>query len=370
MSRKHGELQFGSDSFLDVLCNLVGILILLMVIAGVRVSRAPVMILPRMTAVSASDIGGAEADAESPFHAVIDEPVVAGAPVEVETAVEPPPDDTSELSRAIADFEREQEQLTLEYHQNRDRLAAAFEQESAVGDRLAATRESLTATQRDLSTVRQAITTTTAELGQLRDQAVRLAEQVQSAQHQSPAQQIRHKITPVSKTVTGDELHFRLEQNRVAVIPLETLLKRLKDQIELRKEWLMKSRQHEGEVGPVDGFTLRYLVQRDNLSVVDELRYGSGMYRISVARWELEVDRSAVMETADQALRPGSRFYQALLEAKSESALTFWVYPDSFEAYGKLKSFCHDQNFLVAGRPLPAGVPIAGSPQGSRSSGQ
>ena len=94
------------------------------------------------------------------------------------------------------------------------------------------------------------------------------------------------------------------------------------------------------------------------------------MYRISVAHWQIDLDRDAVHEPVAQALKPGSRFYQALLEAKSESALTFWVYPDSFEAFMQLKAFCHEQNFLVAGRPLPVGVPIAGSPNGSRSSGQ
>jgi hypothetical protein len=106
------------------------------------------------------------------------------------------------------------------------------------------------------------------------------------------------------------------------------------------------------------------------MSVVDELRYGAGVYRISVARWQLDVDRDAIHEAVDQALRPGSRFHRALLEARSEAMLTFWVYPDSFEAFSRLKAACHEHNFLVAGRPLPEGVPIAGSPMGTRSAGQ
>ena len=45
MSRRRpkGELQFGSDSFLDVVANIVGILIILIVIAGLRVSQTPVV---------------------------------------------------------------------------------------------------------------------------------------------------------------------------------------------------------------------------------------------------------------------------------------------------------------------------------------
>ena len=43
MSRRRppAELQFGSDSFLDVVANIVGILIILIVIAGLRVSQIP-----------------------------------------------------------------------------------------------------------------------------------------------------------------------------------------------------------------------------------------------------------------------------------------------------------------------------------------
>ena len=35
------ELGFGSDSFLDVICNIVGILIILIVIVAVKVERQP-----------------------------------------------------------------------------------------------------------------------------------------------------------------------------------------------------------------------------------------------------------------------------------------------------------------------------------------
>ena len=44
MRRRGGrsELQVGNDSFLDIVANIVGILIILIVVAGVRVSRAPV----------------------------------------------------------------------------------------------------------------------------------------------------------------------------------------------------------------------------------------------------------------------------------------------------------------------------------------
>ena len=43
MSRRtrNDEIELGSDSFLDIIANIVGILIILIVIAGVKVSRQP-----------------------------------------------------------------------------------------------------------------------------------------------------------------------------------------------------------------------------------------------------------------------------------------------------------------------------------------
>ena len=72
----------------------------------------------------------------------------------------------------------------------------------------------------------------------------------------------------------------------------------------------------------------------------------------------------------DEALRPGSKFARRLQQAKAEASLTFWVYPESFPAFRKLQAAAHSAGFTVSGRPLPTGMPIAGSPHGSRSAGQ
>jgi hypothetical protein len=369
MSRRPaGEVQFGSDSFLDVVCNIVGILIILIVIAGVRVSRAPLLAIARQAVANS---GAGEPDAVSPFALVDEADDSAEPPLEPQFAVELPPDETPELERQLAALDGEQVALNRQLLQSLAELAKVKEREATLEEQIAAARAAFEQSQSELTATQQTVAATTAELAALRQQAAQLVAQIRAAQERQVAtQEIQHRITPVGRTVTDGELHFRIEQNRVSVIPLEPLLKRLKEQIERRKEWLAKSREHRAQVGPVEGYTLQYLVQRDNMSVVDELRYGSGMYRISVAQWELELDRDVITETAERALTPGSKFYQAVLEADSEAALTFWVYPDSFETYGKLKAFCHAQNFLVAGRPLPAGTPIAGSPSGTRSSGQ
>jgi hypothetical protein len=75
-------------------------------------------------------------------------------------------------------------------------------------------------------------------------------------------------------------------------------------------------------------------------------------------------------ETAEEALSVRSQFVQRLRLADPESVLTFWVYPDSYPLFRKLQKFARNEGFTVAARPLPHGMPIAGSPQGSRSAAQ
>ena len=151
---------------------------------------------------------------------------------------------------------------------------------------------------------------------------------------------------------------------------LEREVARLKEQIDRRKDWLVKTRQHQGQIGPAHGFTMNYLVRVDTLSGLEETRVGHGGYRISLSHWDINPEPETKGETEEVALKKGSAFYQSIIGAAPDTTLTFWVYPDSYQIYRKLQKFAHDHGFSVAGRPLPKGVPISGSPNGSKSAGQ
>jgi len=217
----------------------------------------------------------------------------------------------------------------------------------------------------------QAVAGLDAELASRRDQVQRLRFQLKKTKDsQPPAKQIRHKLTPIGSTVVGKELHFHVFRNRVSHVPLDDLLGRLRSQVLRQKGWLTKFNTHHGSVGPVAGFTMNYVVVRQRLSVVEELRQGRGMMRIGVSEWQLIPSRDIASETAEEALRPSSAFHRALLAADRNATLTFWVYPDSFDVYRTLQQVAQEEAFTVAARPLPFGIPISGSPNGSRSSGQ
>ena len=185
-----------------------------------------------------------------------------------------------------------------------------------------------------------------------------------------PVKAIRHKVTPIGRQVEGREMHFRISEGKVAYVPLEELLDRLKPEITRHKERLIKTHRHEGEVGPIDGFTMQYVVERQHLGVLEEMRAGQGMVRIQVTEWQILPEDNLPAETVEQALTRNSRFHRALRIADPGVNLTFWVYPDSYGVYRQLQEFAHESGFSVAARPLPPGVPIAGSPRGTKSTGQ
>lgn len=376
------EQQFGSDSFLDIVCNVVGILIILMVVAGVRASKVPVT-LPSMAVVDPIDVEPlptpAPALESQPLPVLIAEEETPPALAEPEPApipaeplpplppLEPAPElkaSAEELARELAGIESQEAAV-------QERLAAIRRQQATLAERLQTMTKQQASQADGLQSVERQRAATAQELEQLRRMAAQLAQMVRDRASEAPAaKKLEHRITPIGQVVTGKELHFRVLNNRVSVVPLERLIDRLKNQIDRHKEWLAKSRQQLGQVGPIEGYTMHYVVQRENASVVDELRMGPGVFRISVSEWRVEAERDVETETFSDALRNGSRFLTAINTAEPGSSLTFWVYPDSFEAFTELKAHCQQQNFLIAGRPLPMGIPIAGSPNGSRSTGQ
>jgi hypothetical protein len=382
MSRRTGrdEIAAGSDSFLDIVANIVGILIILIVVAGVRVSTAPVEVLDEIVAEAEPSVEVELADEEPAWPSAFDfEPAVAEVPVpapiepaEPEPAEPPSPTEPSpELVRLVAELQDELAMLKTEIASRKAEIEelASRERESnrrrdAISLDLETDAEVLDLKQRELGNVRAAL-----DEARARHRAAQARVEAEERQR-PPAREIRHKLTPVSRVVEGQEVHFHLAKGRVAHVPVQELTDRLKAQISRQKDWIAKFRKHQGVVGPVGGFTMMYVVERQQLSVVEELRHGSGVMRIGISEWQLHPDPDLPDETAAEALRPGSAFFRRLRMADPDATLTFWVYPDSFAVYRELQQFAHAEGFTVAARPLPFGVPIAGSPHGTRSAGQ
>ncbi|MFP6766177.1 MAG: hypothetical protein VB858_21265, partial [Planctomycetaceae bacterium] len=170
--------------------------------------------------------------------------------------------------------------------------------------------------------------------------------------------------------VTGEEIHFRISRGKISHVPVGELTGILKEQIQQNGSWLLKYNQHEGVIGPVDGYRLKYVVARERLSVVDELRSGPGAVRIGVSELVILPDSGLQEERVPASLQRGGLVDRRLNALSPGSPVTLWVYPDSFAEYRQVTAFARRNGFIVAGRPLPTGMPITGSTHGSKSVAQ
>ncbi|RLS53175.1 MAG: hypothetical protein DWH91_15075 [Planctomycetota bacterium] len=379
MARKqHKEQGFGSDSFLDVLANMVGILIILIVIVGMRVSRAPVFV-PEATV-----------EVLPAVPTVLDDPVELGPPQTLVWAVESPPlplppvkskplipapvaplappQDLVDASTAVQTDLTALRAHSTETEEEAQSLARRVGQQE---QSLAQTRRQLAAASIDHEAIAKTARLTEDERAKLQSDLVALETALREACQQAPQVKIlKHTLTPVSQLVRGPELHFRLSGNRVSHVPIDTLVERLQAQIQRQREFLLSQEYYESSVGPLDGYRMEFVLERAPPTAVEELNYGVRMVKLEVTSWSIKPEQGMFEETTEQALRRGSHFLNTMETAGVGATLTFWVYPDSFELHRALQDYAQTQGWRVAARPLPDGVPIAGSPRGSKSLSQ
>lgn len=414
--RKQADMDFGSDSFLDIIANIVGILIILIVIAGVRVSQEAINVessgtesesdsqvaalssepdpkqqirepgflppvptpprkpspepeltnaVPLDPAVTAKILAASEPE-KAPPPKPKPRPVMPAYVPETPKPVPPSP----ELQQSIAELKKELDSLNQRSGQADASAKRYSEWSSELTKQIADARQTLqdgwdqaTEQQKELRELERSFQRTKLVFIGKKKELSRAENQ------QAQKETLRHEFTPVSRVVDGKEIHFHVKDNRVAYVPLMELVERMKPQLRRQKDWLLKYREHKGRVGPHRGFLLDYVVVRKKLSALESARNG-GAARIVPILLKFEPVEELTRETLDRALRPGSVFIREMQMADVNTTLTFWVYPDSYGMYRQLKKFAHAEGFTVAARPLEEGEVIKASPWGSKSAGQ
>ena len=325
----------GQDSFLDIVANLVGILIILVMVIGARATDAMVEAAPDRTveAEPKVDLAAAQSAAD---------------------AVE------SDIYQIDAKIKRQQ----LEVAYRRKEREKMLQLVAVIEDGLNQQRQQLDETQRQRLDSSRDWMTARAELEDLKASR-------QALETEMPSQNvIEHLPTPMAKTVFGKEIHFRLQSGRLTYVPWDELIERLKTEAP-EKVWKLKDAPHITEtLGPIRGFGMQYTLRRTQQT----RRIGSAM----AVQQSIELDRFVLVPVQDnmgeplaQALQDNSEFRDLLsLYDPNRTTVTVWVYPDSFNQFRSLKADLFRRGYLAAGRPMPEGHPIGGSPHGSRSASQ
>ena len=315
----------GQDSFLDVVANLVGILIILVMIVSAHAKSAMI----------AEETNSARPTQEN----TLAPPDLAAA----ESAA-------ADVERNMAELEGKIQRQALEVsfrQQERDQIqtiVALAEQE------LAKSREAMTAEERAEYDLNQDLIQSKGELERLGQSLTTVAKPSKTV--------LQHLPTPMAKTVFGHEMHFRLLGGRLAYVPMTEMTDALQKDAPSKVQKLRSQPRIEESLPVRDGFGARYSFHREGDRIAFEEIYF------------VEAEEN-LGEPAEQALQPGSLFRGRLNgHDPKRTTVTVWVYPDSFDEFRKLKAELFKMGFLTAARPLPFGIPIAASPEGNHSAAE
>jgi hypothetical protein len=177
--------------------------------------------------------------------------------------------------------------------------------------------------------------------------------------------------TPISRAVDGPEAHLLISNGRVLFVPLEALLEEFQTQARRQAHKLADQPELTDTVGPIEGFRLRYTLERRDISTEEFRTTGHGGSYVQLQRWSLVPTSNDLGEPVRLALDQGSDFRQKLAKIlPGRTTITIWVYPDGFDAFREIRKELYRQNYSIAARPLPTGESIAGSPHGSKSAAQ
>ena len=340
------EPAFSFDSFLDVVTNVVGIIIRLILVAWVG-ARAYHMIRETAAAEAAPALA---------------EPKASDDPVSPEIA-------RTEIALAEARKQLLEKMAQLgDMQGKRTQTAQAV---TALDDdraRVAAERRGL---EKKTGSARPAPTADIA-LEELQRRSQSVLEKIKALEKLPSPKKSLHYHAPVSRPVHAEELMFECKAGRITFIDLAAFLDELRRGMDGKGEALQSRWSLEETVGPIGAFRLRYTIERQRGQFEGSISQPDrGSFRYGVSGWTLEAISALRGETAERALAAGSEFHRVIDgQDLNNTVITFWVYPDSFAAFRAARDYLYERGAEVAGRPLPEGQSIAASRHGSASRGQ
>lgn len=349
--RRTREIPFSFDSFLDVVANVVGIIIRLILVVWVGArsygSIQELTAPPEPPAVAEADAGEAPAEAD---------------PLEGELAEE-----RKQLAAAETALREQLGQLD----QARASMKLTDQELARLAERRQALADERANVERGSAEAKKSARATALSLEDLRERLRRLTEEIKAVQARPAAKQVVRYRTPVSKPVEAEELLFECHKGRVTFIDVGAMIEEVKRGLREKGEALRTAWEVSDVVGPMGPFRMRYTLERERNSFPGSAPDADGPYRYGLSGWRIEPVTEVRGETLEEALKPGSEFRQIADGLDPQyAAVTFWVYPDSFPLYRKLRDYLYERDLVVAGRPLPEGAPIASSRRGTVSRGQ
>lgn len=337
------QITAGQDSFLDIVANLVGVLIILVVVVG---AQAKVAWQP---AEPTSDLSAEILDVQTQLEST----AIHATKLEL---------DSQQLEEQI----KEQVVVNLQLGDLRHQMLVQIQM---VEQQLA--RQKLERRQK-LSAQQQAELDRRTEQRMLEQQLAEknVAFNAVAAASQPKSEVIEHFPNPIAKTVFAEEIHFQLRGGKLAYVPLDELVNRMKSEWKVKAEKLQQSSHIVETVGPIQNFRLQY----ELAAAVMQQSSPQGVVERTAIRFEgfsIFPSSDALGSTVDEALGDNSEFQSVLRRyPPGKTTVSLWIYPDSYTQYNQLKNWLYENGYQIACWPLDADKRIAGGPNGFRTSAQ
>jgi hypothetical protein len=360
MRRAKFQAEVSSDdSFLDVVANVVGVLIILVMLVGAQASRTVSAAKPKQSVAEA---------------------VPAATSVDARSVRAPPAQDPDRLREALQQAQQaasrsEQKLVTLVKQTKRvGREAQAFDRQrvelamhrSIIEEDIELRKASLNDQKQHAFDVQRKLLESKLELDRLSKAQLSLVAASQTVT------EVECIPTPMAKVVEGKSIHLRLSKGLVSIVPLEALLEEVQYHSEGTRQRLAIRGQAVETFGPLDGYRLKLTIAKQNAQgpVGGPL---AGQLQQEKFGWVAEFLPVAegLGENVEQSLLPGGKLRTHLLARRQENqTVVVWLYTDSFDEFRPLKKALWEMGFALATRPLEPGMQIKASPQGTTSAAQ
>ena len=331
------SITTGQDAFLDIVANLVGILIILIVIVGAQAGAA------------ARDVVAVDQDLESDIHQAVLQTQ------RQELALKKLEIDNEQLETLIDHEKAYARQLTEVRHQRLVELETVRQMvQKQTKDLEQKDRDAFLA-KTNQQNLQQKLTDAKATLAALNSAEV-------SSESDTKTETIDHYPSPIARTVFSKEIHFRLFKGKLEWVPLDELVETMKQHWRLISE--NKSFQKTKQtVGPVGNFRLQY--------DLDSRGEGANR-RVQFRKFSLIPVDQNVGEPVDLALQSSQSQWSTRLANYSPKSTTVsvWAYPDSYQEHSEIKKWLHTHGYQMASWPMEHGRLISGSPDGFKTSAQ
>jgi hypothetical protein len=344
---KNDAIQFSFDSFLDLVTNVVGIIIRLILVTwvGARSYHASMQML---------DVEPLAPDA--PALTVSDDPLHA--------RIEQSKNDLDDAKTRLLAYLKDFESTNTKAFDARAHLVSLSNRRDALEAELKAL---------EVKNAQRGIQVQQASLSveNVRLRSRKLLDDLKKLEAEPTKRKQLKYHAPVSRVVQSEELFFECKAGRVTYIDLPAFMEEIKRSMDGVENELKSSWRVERKTGPSGAFQLRYTIERQRSVLDPGATPTPGNFSYGLSEWSVEPIVSERGETLPQALAEKSEFRQLVDPIDANlTTVTFWVYPDSFELFRHLRDHLYERGHDVAGRPLPPGAPIAASRNGTASRGQ